>query len=137
MKKPLIYIVWGALYCLCVGFGFIPNPQGLGKALLVAVSLLFFVPPFYLLWLAKKESSCKTVTALRLLSICVLALSLILLVLNFLSVNFSAETGRFLFVALVMFSAPMVTSQYWALSLFLWAVLMMLTMPKKSANKGE
>lgn len=129
MKKPLIYTVWGILYCLCVGFGFIPNPQGLGKALLVAVSLLFFVPPFTLLWLAKKENSHKTVTVLRLLSICVLALSLIFLVLNFLSVNFSAETGRFLFVALVMFSAPMVTSQYWALSLFLWAVLMMLTLP--------
>lgn len=131
MKKSIIYTAWGVLYCLCVGFGFIPNPQGLGKALLVAVSLLFFVPPFYLLWLAKKENRCKTVTALHLLSICVLALSLVLLVLNFLSVNFSAQTGRLLFVALVMFSAPMVTSQYWALSLFLWAVLMMLTLPKK------
>lgn len=131
MKKTILYIAWGVLYWLCVGFSFIPNPQGLGKALLVLVSLLFFAPPFYLLYKAKKENSRKALLALRLVSICVLVLALVLLVLNVLSVNFSAYSGQFLFVALVMFTVPMVCSQYWFLSLFLWAVLLMLTLPNK------
>ena len=104
MKKSIIYTGWGVLYCLCVGFSFIPNPQGAGKALLVMVSLLFFVPPFVLLFLAKKENSRKSLSVLRLLSICGLGLALIPLVLNFLWVDFSADTGRLLYVALVVFT---------------------------------
>lgn len=125
MKKSVIYSIWAALYCLCVGLGFVENPEGFGKALLVATSLIFFLPPFYLAYRAKKENDRKTLTVLRLVSGSVLTLSLALLVLNFLSVYFDARTGLALYVMLVMFSAPMVCGQFWVLSLFLWACLLM------------
>lgn len=131
MKKSTVcYIVWAVLYCVCVGLGFVADPTGGEKAFLVAVSLLFFVPPFYLLWQAKKENSRKTLLALRLISIGVLALTLIFLILNFLSVYFSAEAGLVLYVLLVMFSAPMICGQYWVLSLFLWACILVISLQK-------
>ena len=131
MKKTAIYIVWAVLYCLCVGLGFVENPTGAGKVGLVALGVLFFAPPFYLVFWAKKEQSRKTLLALRLVSMGVLLLSMILLVLNFLSVYFSAHTGLVLYVLLVMFTPPMSCSQQWFLSLFLWACLWMLTRQKK------
>ena len=127
MKKSVVYGIWAVLYCICVGLGFVSEPVGLGKALLVATALIFFLPPFYLIFTAKKEKDRKTVLVLRLISIGVLALSLILLVLNFLSVYFSAETGLVLHVLLAMSSAPMLCGQYWVMSLFLWAALMILS----------
>lgn len=130
MKKSYLYAAWGALYCLCVVLGFVPNPQGFGKFLLTVTGIIFFLPPFYLLYLAKKENSRKTLTVLRLLSISSLALTVILLSLNFLSVYFSEQTGLVLHVLLVMFTAPMVCIGYWVLSLFLWACLLMLTCQK-------
>ena len=130
-KKTAIYILWAVLYCACVGCAFIPDPGAVGKGLLILLSLLFFAPPFYLVFRARKEESRKTLLALRLVSLGVLLLSMILLVLNFLSVYFSAHTGLVLYVLLVMFTPPMSCSQQWFLSLFLWACLWMLTRQKK------
>ena len=112
-KNTALYIVWGILYCFCVGFGFVGSPTENEKIFLVALAMGFFVPPFLLAMEAKKEESRKTLLVLRLISISVLSLSLIFLVLNFLSVYFSARTGLALYVLLVMFSAPMVCGQYW------------------------
>ena len=128
MKKSVLYIIWSVLYCACVGFSFVKDPTAGEKAFLMALSLAFFIPPFYLVFRARKEKSRKTLLALRLVSILVLVLSLILLVLNFLSVYFSAKTGLVLYVLLVMFSVPMVCIQYWVLGLFLWASLLMVTL---------
>lgn len=131
MKKTVPYIIWGVLYCACMGFSFVKDPTAGEKVFLVAMSILFFVPPFYLAFQARKEESRKTLLALRLVSIGVLSLSLILLVLNFLSVYFSAKTGLVLYVLLVMCSVPMVCVQHWFLGLFLWACLLMFTIQKK------
>ena len=131
MKKSVLYVIWGVLYCACMGFSFVKDPTAGEKAFLVAMSVLFFVPPFYLAWQARKEESRKTLLALRLVSIGVLSLSLILLILNFLSVYFSAKTGLVLYVLLVMCSVPMVCAQHWFLGLFLWACLLMFTIQKK------
>ena len=130
MKKSVIYILWAVLYCICVGLGFTEDPEGFGKFLLTASSVIFFLPPFYLVWQARKENDRRTVLVLRLISSLILAFSLVLIVLNFLSVYFSAQTGLVLYVLLVMFTAPMVCSQYWALSLFLWACVLMLSLQK-------
>ena len=130
MKKQNAYKAWAALYTLCVGFGFVSKPDTFGKVLLVALSLLCFVPPFYLAIRAKKEENRKTLKVLRLISILSLSLTLIFLVLNFLSVNFSAEAGLWLYVLLVMVSAPMMCAQYWVISLFLWACLLFATIQR-------
>jgi len=128
VKKSIVYAIWGVLYCICVGLGFVPDPAGFGKVLLVLTSLIFFLPPAYLLWQAEKENNRKTVLVLRLLSGGVLLLSLVLIILNFMSVNWSAQTGLVVYVLLVMFTAPMACGQYWALSLFLWACILMITL---------
>lgn len=130
MKKSHIYSFWAVLYVLCAALSFVEDPEGFGKFLLIATGIIFFLPPFYLVLQARKEKDRKTLKVLRLISICSLSLSLVLIVLNFLSVYFSAYAGLFLYVLLVLFSVPMICSQYWALSLFLWACLLMISLEK-------
>ena len=134
MKKSLVYSLWAVLYVLCAALSFVEDPEGFGKFLLVATGIIFFLPPFYLVFRAKKEKDRKTLKVLRLISICSLSLSLVLIVLNFLSVYFSAYAGLFLYVLLALFSVPMLCSQYWVLSLFLWACLLMISLEKLILN---
>ena len=124
MKKTVLYILWGCLYALCVGLGTVENPEGLGKVLFVLTSLIFFLPPAVLLYTAKKQGEKKTLLALRIISILSLSMTLTLLVLNFLSVGASGKIGQRLYELLNLVSAPMLCSQYWVLSLFLWACLL-------------
>ena len=135
MKKSYVYAAWGVLYCICVGLSFVAAENAFEKALLVLTGLIFFLPPAYLLWRAKKENCRKTFLILRLISGCVLALSTVLLMLNFLSVYWGARVGLVLYVLLVMFSAPMVCIQSWALSLFLWACILMISLPRLRGRK--
>ena len=134
-KKNILYIVWAVLYCVCVGFGFVQNPTAGEKIFLLALSIGFFVPPFWLYLLARKENSRKTLLALRLISIGILTLTLLFLILTFLSVNFSQQAGFVLGVLLTMCSAPMICSQVWVVPLFLWAVLLMLTLQKRPCQR--
>ena len=127
VKKSYVYIAWGVLYAICVGLSFVAPESGFEKALLVLCGLIFFLPPAYLLWRAGKENCRKTLLILRLLSIGVLALSTALLMLNMLSVYWSPRTGLVLYVLLVMFAPPVGCIQSWALSLFLWACVLMVT----------
>ena len=124
MKKTVLYILWGCLYALCVGLGTVEDPEGLGKVLFVLTSLIFFLPPAVLLYTAKKQGEKKTLLVLRVISILSLSMTLTLLVLNFLSVGASAKIGQRLYELLNLVSAPMLCSQYWVLSLFLWACLL-------------
>ena len=136
MKKSVVYAIWGVLYALCMVLGFVPNPSGFGKILLILSSLIFFLPGFYLAYLGKKENSRKTMRALRLISGSMLLLSTLLIVLNFLSVSYSAQTGLVLHVLLVMFTVPMVCGQIWSLSLFLWACILMLSLPESKKKSS-
>lgn len=129
MKKTTLYILWGIAYGICLGVGFLPNLAGFWQFAAILLGILFFVPPFLLLVRGKKEQSRKTLLALRLLSIISLVLSLILLVLNFLSVYFSETAGLWLYVLLGMFACPIYCIKYWFLSLFLWACLLFATFP--------
>lgn len=130
-KNTVVYIVWAVLYCACVGFSFVKPSNGGGEAFLVALSIAFFVPAYILAFQAKKQENRKVLKTLRWISIGVLAMAMVLLALNILSVKFSAQTGLLLYVMLAMFAPPLACAEQWALSLFLWAVLMMLTLQKK------
>ena len=133
MKEKIAYGLWTCLYILCVGLAFVPEPQGIGKAALVLVSLIFFVPGLWLLVEGLKKNDRKMLLRLRIVSICSLALTLIFLVLFFLTVT--SAVGEVIAHLLILFSAPMFCAQYWALSLFLWASLLMGTIfiPAKKA----
>ena len=120
MNKKLLYMLWAGLFVLCAGLGFIPEPEGAFKIALTCISLVFFVPPAWLLYRGDM-SDAKLVCNLSALS---LGLTLILLVLNFLTALQSDFLGQVLHYTLVIVSSPMICSGHWAMSLFLWACLL-------------
>ena len=85
MKNKHWYLLWGALYIICVGLGFIPEPQGFLKWVLVLAALLFFVPGWVLLYSAHSRRNPGPARTIRTLSILSLVVTLIFLVLNLLS----------------------------------------------------
>lgn len=131
VTKKVLFSLWGGLFIVCAGLGFIPEPSGVLRGLLTGFSVLFFVPPALLLYRAKKEQDDGPRLLVRNLSALSLLLTLILLVLNFLTALGSETLGRFLYSVLVIASSPMVCSGCWALSLFLWACLLMASLKKK------
>ena len=120
MNKKLLYMLWAGLFVLCAGLGFIPEPEGPSKIALTIISLIFFLPPAWLLYRGD-VSDAKLVYNLSALS---LGLTLILLILNFLTALQSDFLGQVLHYTLVIVSSPMICSGHWAMSLFLWACLL-------------
>ena len=111
MKNKHLSALWGAAYILCVLLGFVPQPAGILRLVLTILSLSFFAPGFCLLYRALRAGDRKTVKTLRILSAASLALTLLLLVCNFLSVLASPFVGNLCYALLVLVSAPMVASQ--------------------------
>ena len=136
MKEKWLYALWGCLYILCVGLGFVQEAQGLGKALLIATALLFFVPGVLLVYRGHSTRNQKMLRRVRLVCAVSLCLTVAALVANFRSVSASAEIGDLLYELLALVSAPMLCAQYWVLSLFLWACLLMSTWRKPAQNKA-
>ena len=133
MKKNVLLPLWGGLFVLCAGLGFIPEPEGAAAALLTVLSVLFFIPPALLLYQADKDADTHTIALIRNLSMLSLILTAVVLILNFLSATGGEFVGNVLHYLLVIVSAPMICSGYWALSLFLWACL--LTVSRKLLKK--
>lgn len=117
ISNKQLYILWGVLYIVCAGLGFIPEPEDALRTLLTFVSIGFFVPGFILLYRGQR----KIVTIISAVS---LGLTLAALVLNVWSVAMTALEGQVVYVLLGLVSAPMFCSQLWVLSLFLWAFLL-------------
>ena len=124
MKNQYLFALWGALFILCAGLGFIPEPAGALRILLTALSALFFLPPAVLVWKGRRERNRRQLALVRDLSIVSLSLSVLLLIANFLSAFHSELLGNILHGVLVVVSSPMICSGHWALSLFLWACLL-------------
>ena len=124
MKYRFLYALWGALFILCVGLGFIPEPAGALKVLLTGVSLLFFLPPAVLVWQSRREKNRAVLALVRNLSIASLSLSALLIIANFLTAFRSELLGNILHGVLVVVSSPMICSGHWAMSLFFWACLL-------------
>ena len=124
MRKTVLFALWGSMFALCAVFGFFPQPQGFLKWLLVAFAAAFFAPPAVLVCRAAREGDRATMRLVRNLSIASLVLTVAILICNFLCVMAPEALGNALYVLLVIVSSPMVCGQYWLLSLFLWAALM-------------
>ena len=121
MKRKILYPLWAVMFILCAGLGFIPEPEAMTAKALSVLSVAFFIPPVLLLHRAEKQDA----LLIRNLSALSLTLTLVLLILNFL-LAFSSETlGQVLHYILIIISCPMICSGHWALSLFLWACLLM------------
>ena len=124
MKSQFLYALWGALFILCAGLGFIPEPAGVLRVLLTGLSILFFLPPAVLVWKGRREKDRMALMLVRNLSIVSLGLSVGLIIANFLMAFRSELLGDILHGVLVVVSSPMICSGHWAMSLFFWACLL-------------
>ncbi len=134
MKKRSLYTYWGICFILCAGLGFIPNPAGLVKAVMVLLSLLFFLPGALVLYGGIRREDRAAVSRIRTLSAVSLLATLLTLVANLLVTRAPTLVGDLFYALLVIVSTPMVCGQYWIVSLFLWSCLLVasiLWMPKK------
>ena len=130
MKSQFLYALWGALFILCAGLGFIPEPAGVLRVLLTGLSILFFLPPAVLVWKGRREKDRQTLMLVRNLSIVSLGLSVGLIIANFLTVFRSQLLGDILHGILVVVSSPMICGGHWAMSLFFWACLLIASLKK-------
>ena len=125
MNKTAYFTLWGGLFILCAGLAFIPEPDGFLRILMIGLSIAFFIPPALLLYNADKSGDKSTIRLIRNLALWSLALTVLVLIGNFLSLMAPEAVGNILFVVLVIVSTPMICGQYWVLGLFLWACLLM------------
>lgn len=120
MNKKILFALWGGLYALCAALGFIPEPTGALRVLMIGLAVACFVPPLVLV----HSGDGHTRRLVRNLSALWLILTVVLIIANFLSVTASTTVGNILYSLLVIVSSPMVCGQYWVLSLFGWSYLM-------------
>ena len=119
MSKKVLFVLWGGLFIVCAGLGFIPEPEGFLKGMMTALAVFFFVPGFLLL-----RRHRRTAKMVRNLAAASLAATVLLIVANFLSIGAGKAMGDALYAVLVIVSSPMVCGGNWLLSLFLWACLL-------------
>lgn len=124
-KTKLLWCLWAAAYGICTVCGFFPVAAGALYGLFILLSLGFFVPPALLLFEAVQNKQPKILRIIRNLSLISLGLTLVTIVLNFVSIQASAAWGLVLYWILILVSTPMVCSQVWVIGLFGWAMLLM------------
>ena len=124
-KKPVIYIIWAVWYLCCLFLCLGADPAGMAKVPFVVVGISTFAPPFYLLYLSKKNK--KHIKTVQIISAASLIAFVVLFVLNVLSVKWSAAAGRTLDLLFNIFCAPVICCQFWVVGLFLWASLLRVT----------
>lgn len=124
MNKKILTVLWAGLFIVCAGLGFIPEPEGAVRIVLTVLSLVFFLPPALLLYDAGNKRDKSVVQLIRNLAVLSLGLTLVMLILNFLTVLSSQALGQILHYVLTIVSAPMICSGHWAMSLFLWSCLL-------------
>ena len=127
MSNKTLSIFWAILYGICVAMSFFPTPTGSQYGALVALSIFFFLPGAVLLYRAVKKGDRKILSRIRLLSIFSLALTMVMVSINFLSFEASEAAGMAVYILLAVVSAPMLCGQIWVISLFLWACLLMVS----------
>ena len=124
MKSKTLFILWGGLFVLCAALGFVNTESVAAQVLMTTLSIAFFIPGTLLLRKCKESGNRSIALLVRNFSAASLLLTAALLIANFLSVLAPAWLGNMLHIILVIVSAPMICSGYWALSMFLWACLM-------------
>ena len=127
MLRKFLYALWGCLFSLCAGLGFIPEPEGLMATVLTFFAVTAFVPPFALLYFSGKNGNTADSMLIRNLSALSLGLTSAALIANFFTAFASETLGQILHYILIIVSSPMICSGHWVLSLFLWACLLMVS----------
>ncbi len=128
IKEKHLYIAWVCLGIICIGLGFVRNAEGFGKFLLVATSVIFFLPGFMLLQMGYKKKNAQLIRRIRIISL----LSIVCTIISFFAFVASLFAplwlGDLCYFLLIACSVPMLCAQYWVLSLFLWSCLLILSL---------
>ena len=124
MSNTALYALWGALYVLCAGLGFVVVPAPWLELLMRLLALALFVPPLVLNHRAAKAGNRRTLMLVRNLSGLWLILTSLLLVGNFLSVLASETVGNILYYLLTIVGSPLIAGHSWAMIIFLWAYVL-------------
>ena len=124
MNSKTLYALWGGMFVLCAGLGFIPEPTGFLKFLLMVVGLAFFVPPMLLLIDAHHTGNRGCIALIRNLSAAWLVVTAVLLAANVLSLMGTTDLGDLLYSILTIAAAPLICGQVWVLTMFCWAFLL-------------
>ena len=124
-KIKKLWIAWAVLYGICTACSFLLTAPGILSGLMTVLSIGFFVPGLLLILEGKKQGSREVLKKVRLVCLLSLSLTLFAILLNFFSVSGSAAWGVAAYLLLIVVSTPMVCSQIWVISLFLWACLLM------------
>ncbi|MBE6925733.1 MAG: hypothetical protein E7461_02705 [Ruminococcaceae bacterium] len=131
-RKGKLALSWFGMYVLCTVFGFINTNNGFLQAIFALCAIGFFLPGGILLYEAVTDKDRKTVRWIRGISITSLVLTALLIILNALTIASGEAVGNRMNGLLIIVSTPMFASQMWALSLFLWACLLMGSFYKKT-----
>ena len=132
MRFGALYTAWAMLFALTAALGLcFPAAEGGLKALLLIVSMVFFLPPWAILRKARQTGNAHHRKLVGLLAALSLVLTTVLLCLNILSFTDAEGLGELLHIVLTIVSAPMVCSNFFAVPLFLWAALLMDSFRKK------
>ncbi len=134
-RNQKLALIWGGMYILCVVLGFVQTQNGLLQALFALLSIGFFIPGGILLYEAVERKNRALVKRIRILCLTSLLLTVLVLIGNVLTLPAAEAVGNRMHALLVVVSAPMMCSQFWAISLFLWACLLMGTFFKETKRK--
>ena len=130
-----LYFSWGILYALSAVLGLVQDPSETQKLLMLIFSLTFFVPGFLLLYNAIQSGTRTGVLTVRLVSLASLVLTTGGLVAMLLSAGTGSEVATDVtYYVLAVVSVPMLCSQIWVVSLFLWACLLFSSFIKKKSK---
>ena len=130
MTDKKLYTAWVVLFIICAVLGFIQPEEGPAQNVLTVLSVFFFLPPAILLWRSRKEDPKGNRKLIRNLSLLSLGLTLAVLVISVVTFAAPEALGFFLHGVLGVVSTPMLCSGNWALSLFCWACLLMVSLKK-------
>lgn len=128
-KVGILYGIWAVMYVAAVLLSLLDNVQGGGLVLLNIYAFLFFIPGGILAYWAIREKCRIQLRVLRIISGVSLILTVVLLVVSFLCSQVSGWLALILNSLLILLSAPLMIAPFWAASLFLWACLLMVTLP--------
>ena len=132
LNKYILLAIWVGMFILCAVLGYLPPQEGANKWLLVILALLFFLPSGLLIYQCWREKDEKMLRLVRITALSVLAATVILLVVNLLSIALlivmpektALAVGDVLYYLLILVSTPMVCGQYWGIGLVGWAALL-------------
>ncbi len=130
MKEKILYLFWLAMYIICVGMGTLTERSVFIHILLMVLAIAFYVPGLLLVMEGIRENNKKILLRVRIICICSLVLTIALIIGNIASVYASQTVGNILNQVFLIVATPMHCCYYRFISLFLWACLLIGTMPR-------